>query len=220
MFRNPYTRKKHIVTSILAVVGLCLLVAGGLGVYDYIHRTQTGVIVPDAQKVITTTQDPSEKKPTITNDYTVAANQPRLIQIPTINVKAYVQKVGITNTGAMATPNNIYFTGWYTNSVAPGEKGVSIINGHVGGRYNQGIFVDLKSLKPNDDINVQMGDLTWRNFKVVTTESYTLDATASVLFQDDPKIDRELHLITCDGVFDSVSRSYDKRVVVIAKYIS
>jgi hypothetical protein len=36
------------------------------------------------------------------------------------------------------------------------------------------------------------------------------------LFADDPAIERELRIITCDGNFDDSSQTYDQRLVVVA----
>jgi LPXTG-site transpeptidase (sortase) family protein len=119
----------------------------------------------------------------------------------------------------MATPNNIYFTGWYVESVVPGEKGVSILNGHVGGRYSPGIFKDLKNIEEGKSIRVEMGDLSWREFRVVSTTSYALSEAAEPLFHNDPRIDQELHLITCDGVYNKATETYDQRIIVVAERI-
>lgn len=203
----------------VGLAGICFLIAGSLGVYDYFQRTQTGPVIPDAQKIVMTANSPSEKKPVISDEYRVSKDQPRRITIPSISVEAYVEKVGTSGNGDMATPNNIYFTGWYTGSVSPGEKGVSIIDGHAGGRYRDGVFARLHSLKVNDMIGIEMGDTSWRNFEVISVDSYTVNSAAVELYKSNPAIEKELHLITCEGTFDSKTNTYDKRGLIIAKYV-
>lgn len=215
--RNPLS-KKYIFTILLGIVGVSLLVVAGLGVWDYYSVTQTGVSTPSTE-VVTETKTVSEK-PVVVSElgYVVPANQPRVVEIPSLNIEGYVERVGIDKSGAMSTPSNINFAGWYVNNSVPGDKGVSIINGHAGGRYTKGIFKSIGSLKENDSIRVQMGDMSWREFSVVSTKTYPVGESAASLFADDPTIDNELHLITCDGVFDDKAQSYDLRTIVVAKY--
>lgn len=174
--------------------------------------------MPTTEILNVTTDKPSEKNPgAVTDEYKVPADQPRAIAINSLGIEAYVQRVGIDINKNMVAPNNIYFAGWYVGSVAPGEKGVSIINGHDGGRYADGVFKHLVNVKSDDIITVQMGDNSWREFVVRSVDTYPVEASARALFADDSHIDRELHLITCDGVFDDRTQTYDRRLIVTAE---
>lgn len=150
----------------------------------------------------------------MSDEYKVPAGQPRVISLPSLGVEAYVQRVGIDKDNVMVAPNNIFYAGWYTGSITPGEIGVSIIDGHAGGRYENGIFKHLAKIKKGDTIRIQMGDGTWREFKTISTDIYPAKDSAKALFIDDPTIERELHLITCDGAFDDRTQTYDKRLIV------
>jgi sortase (surface protein transpeptidase) len=209
---------RFILLSTLISIGVGCLVVASLGVWDYIHTTSPGSSAPSTETLTKTTETPDEKNPgPVAEEYSVPNDQPRAIRIPTLNIDAYVQRVGVdAASNRMVAPDNIYFTGWYVGSVAPGEAGVSIINGHAGGRYEQGVFRRIVGLKTDDSISVQMGDHRWREFKVKSATSYSTADAAATLFADDPSIERELHLITCDGVFDERSRTYDKRFIVTA----
>lgn len=213
------SKNRRIVLSIIAIVGIAAIIVAVLGMYDYYHTTRSGSTTP-GQETVTSDGAVSEKLVTVNDSYTVPAHQPRVITIPSLNVDAYVQRVGVTKNMEMATPNNINFTGWYVNNPAPGDKGVSIINGHAGGRYTDGVFKHLNQLKAGDAIKVQMGDLSWREFSVVSATVYPVADATKALFKDDPSIDKELHLITCDGKFDDKSQTYDARAIVVAKLVS
>ncbi|MGV9001347.1 MAG: class F sortase [Candidatus Saccharimonadaceae bacterium] len=214
-------RPNAIILAAFIFFGAVLLVIGVLGVIDFFKSTTAGETVPLSNQTITTDDTrPSEKNPgPVSKSYTVPAKQPRAIQIPSLNVDAYVQRVGVTKDDAMATPNNIFFAGWYVKSVAPGDSGVSIINGHAGGRYEKGIFRNFSALKKGDSIRVQMGDLSWREFSVVSATTYLVNDSAGPLFHDDASIDNELHLITCDGVFDDKTQTYNERTIVVASLV-
>lgn len=198
-------------------IGICLLVATALGIWQYFTFRTGTTNIPTNQTLTQTTDTPSEVHPgPVTTEYTVPANQPRVIQIPQLSLEAYVRRVGIDKSSTMVAPDNIYFTGWYVGSVAPGEKGISIINGHAGGRYEQGIFRDIITLTADESIRVQMGDLTWREFQVVSAKSYTTSEATAALFKDDQSVENELHLITCDGKFNDRTQTYDRRFIVVA----
>lgn len=212
--------RRRVFTGIVLIVGIVLVAFAGFGLYEYVHTTHVGAAYPSSETV-SRDEEVSEKPITVDTKagYTVPADQPRIIDIPSLSVTAYTQPVGVGIDGAMATPNNINFTGWYVRSVAPGEQGVSIINGHAGGRYTDGIFRHLNTLKSGDSIKVQMGDYSWRNFEVVSSKIYSVSDAGEALFKDDISIDKELHLITCDGKFDDATQTYDQRAIVVAKYV-
>lgn len=212
-------QKRHVGVALGLIVGGLLVTVGIFGAVNYLFLKNEGTAVPEQAIVTDDSATPSEKEPDMTQEYTVPANQPRLINIPLAGVDAYIQKVGINKAGEMATPTNIYFTGWYVNSVAPGSPGLSIINGHVGGQYSHGIFKNLKNTKPGDAIEIQMGDMSWRKFEIVSVKTYKVDESGDALFKDDPTIINELHLITCEGNYNQSSDTYDERLIVVARLL-
>ena len=219
MHKTKANRKKRTVAVFLVVLAIALLTVSGFGIWDYLKTTRTGDDMPSSE-VVSDVGVVSEKPVTVSDAmYTVPSHQPRTIQIPRLGINAYVQKVGIEKNGAMSTPSNINFAGWYINSRSPGESGVSIINGHAGGRYSPGVFLQIGQLQPTDKLYVQMGDMTMREFSVLSVNTYSVAEASTPLFNDDPLIDKELHLITCDGVFNDQTQSYDKRTVVVARYV-
>ena len=212
-------RLKRFIVGFVVVVGIALVAVGGLWTVDYLRLTRIGEDYPTNATVMTSSIV-SEKRPDMQkDDYSVAASQPRKIEIPAVNIEAYIQRVGVTSSNDMATPNNLFFTGWYNGSPVPGSKGVSIINGHAGGRYTNGIFRHLNSLNVGSAFRIQMGDLSWRDFEVTSVSSYSVKDAADALYKDDKSIEKETHLITCDGIFDDVMKTYDKRVIVVAKLV-
>jgi LPXTG-site transpeptidase (sortase) family protein len=137
--------------------------------------------------------------------------------LSTIGASGIVQKIGLTSTNAISVPTNIHFAGWYTGSVKPGELGLSIIDGHVLGRYNDGIFKDLSKLKVGDVYEVEYGDKSTRNFTVVEVKTVSEDKAAAYLLTQRDDIDRQLNLITCGGKFDRANQTFDHRVIVVSR---
>lgn len=210
-------KRKVLIITLSSIIVACVTVIG-LVAYDYYHVTQTGVTVPSASETIATDDAPSEKSPgPVTKEYTVPADQPRSIRIEKLNVDAYVQRVGITKDNAMATPSNIAFTGWYVKSVAPGADGLSIINGHAGGRYIDGVFKNLKHLTSGDSIQVQRGDLSWHTYKVFSVKTVSVADANKALYERNVLLPKQLNLITCDGNFNDAAQTYDERTIVVAR---
>lgn len=149
-----------------------------------------------------------------------SANDPKKIVIPAITVDALLQNVGVDQNQQIAVPNNIHIAGWFVDSVRPGEKGLSIIDGHVNGRATDaGVFKDLPNLKIGDELTIVYGDDSKQSFKVYSFQSYKTDDAASVLFSQIPSIERQLNLITCTGNYDREARSYSERQIVVLQAI-
>lgn len=203
----------------LCIVGIGLLAYGGMGIWQKHKATNAPQAISD-NKTITTSSDTPDETPVDTNErYEVPANQPRRIQLPTIEAEGFIQKVGIDKSGAIATPNNIHLAGWYANEAIPGKPGLGIIDGHVQGKYNPGIFKNLGQLKPGDTFSVQFGDMSDKQFEVVSVKTYSIDSVSKHLFYKNPTIHSQLNVITCGGKYNQTNKQYDQRVLVVSKLI-
>lgn len=161
---------------------------------------------------------PSEEKPSA--QYSVAATQPLSIAIPKLGITGFIQQVGIDPSGEVTAPNNIHMAGWFKESVLPGKKGLSIIDGHEGGPTMDGIFKKLSDITTGDQIIITMGDQTEHAYQVFDTHTLAEEVSAQVLFNQSPlSEDGQLNLITCTGFFDEKTQTYNKRVIVYAKRI-
>lgn len=215
-------RKPKKILYFLIILAIALIAIGitKLVIFEIGRFNATVPFETSSETTVTQSSDtPSEA--TVPSSYSlqVPADQPREIKIPAIQVSGYIQKVGIDQDNKIAVPNNIYLAGWYTGSVKPGEVGLSIIDGHVLGRYNDAIFKDLVNLKAGDTFSVIYGDDSTRIFLVKEVKTLPLNETASYLMQLDQSIKKQLNLITCGGTFDSGSGEYDQRVVVKSEAI-
>lgn len=221
---NRNVPPKKFVRIAVCLIGIALL---SLGAYKIIERylTTEGVAnLPNSSNIITSTDDdsqPEEKKPTSQQiaNYTVPPSQPRSITIKAKNIYGIIQKVGTTKDNSVGSPGNIYFAGWYTDSVKPGEKGLSIIDGHVAGKYSDGIFKHLADVKINDTVQIEFGDNSIKLFSVVEVKSLAEPQSAAYLFSKRADIDSQLNIITCSGKFDKATQLYDSRLILVTKLI-
>lgn len=139
---------------------------------------------------------------------------PVSLTIPQINVNAGIQQIGVTSKGEMDVPSNIADVGWFKLGSRPGEKGSAVIDGHFDGKNGEaGVFFNLYKLKKGDKLYVK--DDKGITFIFIVRESRTYDTGyAEEVFS--PNDNAHLNLVTCDGVWDGVKKSYSKRLVVFA----
>jgi len=218
--RRTVLRKKISIVNGLLLVSVLLI---GFSGYNLLIKQQktSGVVQLEPSTAIITedVQEPEEKRPDMTQEYSVPAEQPRSIIIPSIGTDGFVQKVGLTSKNAVAVPNNIHVAGWYINSVVPGAEGLSIIDGHVSGKYENGVFYYLKKLKKGDVFQIEFGDKSLKTFEVVDTKQMAESESAEFLFEKNNEIREQLNLITCGGNFNKDSQQFADRVVVVSRLV-
>jgi LPXTG-site transpeptidase (sortase) family protein len=209
---------KH-VQMLFLLFGFSLTVFGFVQLFDRYSAVTGDPILPSTSEVVTVDdEEPDEAKPDVAQ-YSVPADQPRRILLPSINTEGIIQKVGITAENAVAVPSNIHFAGWYTGSVKPGEPGLSIVDGHVSGRFADGVFKELKNLATGDMFSVEFGDLSIIKFQVMEVRTLPESESAAYLFERREGIEAQLNLITCGGNFDRQNVTFEDRVIVVAKRV-
>lgn len=142
---------------------------------------------------------------------------PARLRVPSIGVDAAVEAVGVKEGGAMATPSGFATTGWYKYGALPGEAGNAVIAGHVNnGLGLSGVFARLPEIAIGATITVADRSGRALNYVVVEKSQY---ATNEAPLQDIFSITGPsgLVLITCEGDWIPKERSYDKRLVVLAR---
>ena len=88
-----------------------------------------------------------------------AASEPERLLIPRLQVDGYVESLGIGASNDVAVPSNIHLAGWFNKSARPGDRGLSVIDGHLDGPHTpDGIFSRLGTLRTGDAFSVTRGD--------------------------------------------------------------
>lgn len=166
---------------------------------------------------------PAPTTPTPTTVAISVDGSPVRIKIPKINVDAGFQYNGLKTDGSMEIPNNVVDVGWFTGSVRPGEKGTSVITGHVaqirGGVLTKpGVFFSLKDLRVGDTLAVLNDKGESITFVVRETRNYDPSADATDVFTAK---DNGIHMniITCEGTWHPDQLSYSQRLVVFTDAI-
>ncbi|MEV3861449.1 class F sortase [Streptomyces sp. NPDC050095] len=186
----PKTRRPS--WSLLAVI----LLAGVLLVHHGVSQAD-GPPQPDpgAAKLGTTTP-PADPLPAAT---------PLRIRIPEIGVNAPLTRVGRDREGWLDAPppQNANLAGWFGGAVSPGERGTSVIDGHVDNAGGPAVFYGLGSLKKGQHIEIDRAD-----HRTAVFEIHGIDVVDKTHFPDRRVYGStglpELRVITCGG-------SYSKR---------
>jgi LPXTG-site transpeptidase (sortase) family protein len=139
---------------------------------------------------------------------------PRL-KIPTINVNASIEPMGVTKDGAMEAPSDAEDVGWYAFGPRPGDNGSAVIDGHYGHWKNGdvSVFDDLNKLIPGDKIYVEDKNGVTAAFVVRELRTYDSNADALDVFNsNDGK--PHLNIIACAGTWNKNLKTYSNRLVV------
>ena len=147
----------------------------------------------------------------------LARSAPVRIEIPALHVSAPVTPLGLASNGTVEVPpladHNL--AGWYDRSVTPGQRGASVILGHVDSFTGISVFFYLKTLHRGIQIDVQRAN--------GSTAVFTVDGVRKVVKATFPSADvyghvsyPSLRLVTCGGPFDPATGQYLDNIVVYA----
>ncbi|HET9897930.1 MAG TPA: class F sortase [Streptosporangiaceae bacterium] len=147
---------------------------------------------------------------------------PVSIDIPAIGVKSTLLRLGLNSDGTMRVPSLDATPGraaWYRYSAAPGQIGVSVIEGHVDTYRGPGVFYRLGDLRPGDVVEVRLADGTTAVFRITGVRQYLKSKFPARIIYAATRYSA-LRLITCGGNFDHASGHYVSATVVFASLAS
>jgi len=164
------------------------------------------------------TADPTSISNQQWSSYTVPADQPRYIYIPSIGVQARVMNVGVTSKGNIDTPKNLNDTAWYDGSAKPNQPGEVFIDGHTS--FNTSLaaaFNALPKLQKGAEITIETGDGTKVNYQVVASETVAASSVNMDKALNTPNgATKGLTLMTCAGTFNYRTQEASERYIVYA----
>jgi sortase (surface protein transpeptidase) len=198
----------------LLVAGLCLVVI----VFDVVYLINKAKTNNNFDS-ISSNIAPSTKKPSpkAVASYSVPPLDPKYLIIPAIKVDARVFKISVNANKQIEAPSNVYDTAWYDSSSLPGQPGAMFIDGHVSSWTADGVFYNLKSLKPGDSITVVRGDNKSFTYVVNALKVYPYNNVnmQQVLAAYTP-YSAGLNLMTCTGQVIKNTSEFNERLVVFS----
>jgi LPXTG-site transpeptidase (sortase) family protein len=137
------------------------------------------------------------------------------MKIPSIGVDADIQHVGLNSEGEMDVPDSTDRLGWFAFGPRPGEKGSSVIAGHLYGEDGKpGVFANLSKVKQGDKVHIEDSKGNTITFIVKRQSLFDPGFVFNVFNRTEYPY---LNLVTCDGDWDITKESYTKRLVVFTE---
>ncbi|WP_175409661.1 class F sortase [Streptomyces sp. TRM64462] len=142
------------------------------------------------------------------------------VRIEALKVDAPIIDVGLDQEGWISAPppQDPNLAGWYQNGISPGQRGTSVIVGHVDNDSGPAVFYGLGALKPGKRVEVTRYDGRVAVFQVYGVEVFSKDTFPGVRVYGDTG-HPELRVITCGGGY-SRAGGYDGNVVVFARMVA
>ncbi|MFH8896698.1 class F sortase [Streptomyces coeruleorubidus] len=199
---TPFSRRAFTTAALASLLTAC----GGQGT----RRT-----TPDSST--TTAQPQSSPRPVPAEGARpLARSVPVRLLVPAIGVDTPVIRLGLAPDGTVRVPPVTADdrAGWYRHSPTPGQRGPSVILGHVSvGAYGDGVFRHLTRLRRGDRIVARLENGTAAEFAVTAVR--TVPRTRFPVDDVYGNVDRpELRLITCGGA--RTGDGYADNVIVFA----
>ncbi|GAA2244346.1 class F sortase [Streptomyces amakusaensis] len=141
------------------------------------------------------------------------------IRVPALSIDAPIMDVGLDADGWIEAPpaKDPNIAGWYQNGISPGQRGTSVVVGHVDNRSGPAVFYGLGSVRRGDRIEVPRFDGSEAVFEVYGVEVFAKnDFPAAQVYGDTGHA--ELRVITCGGGY-SKADGYEANVVVFARLV-
>ncbi|GAC1506572.1 MAG: hypothetical protein NVS1B3_06280 [Candidatus Dormibacteraceae bacterium] len=143
------------------------------------------------------------------------APAPVKLVIPSLNISAAVQALGVTVDYSLQAPEGTSEVGWYRLGASPGSPGNAIISGHLGYPGVPAVFSTIPRLHDGDEVEVQFADGTAVRFAVDRVFRTPYRNLPSGFFATDGP--PRLTLITCIGDYRANELTYSDRLVVEAR---
>lgn len=216
--------KKRIPNLVFAIMAIVLFLFGsGVALQAFLtnKKITAGHVSAQANNVGTAETDQTKPSQIDMASYRVAPDKPRYLRIAKLDVFARVQHLGVNDKNQLKSPYNINDAGWYKDSAVPGNGvGASIVDGHVSGPTQPGVFYGLTRIAIGDEITIERGDGKILTYRVIESKSYPANKLdMSKLLEPKNPAKPGLNLITCTGKINPGTDDYQDRLVVFTEQI-
>lgn len=211
---------KRIAEHALPLIGTALVVVVAVGFLLFHFGVPSGkpkvAHSPPAQavrRVPSPAATPPPPPPPTPSATPAPAVPPVRLVVPAAQINAPVETVGLTGQGAIGVPTQPADAAWYNGSVAPGQPGNAILDGHLDWWTGPAVFLHLAQLKAGDQIELVRADGSQVTFAVTGQQVFGANDSvpASMLATTGPAT---ISLITCSGAWDAGQSEYLQRLVV------
>ena len=139
------------------------------------------------------------------------------IEVPALGIDQDLIELAVIGND-LQVPDDYSDVGWWRDGPAPGEKGASVMVGHVDSPTGPAVFYQLSAMKKGNRINVALEDGSRTVFEVQDVQVYDrAEFPSSRVYRREGE--PGLNLLTCGGSFDTESGLYSSNVVVYAELV-
>jgi sortase (surface protein transpeptidase) len=211
------TRLLLVLTALLLLAGAGCLVAG-------LQEHRHALAGPVPQRPVSSARAARSHAhvvttPTSPQPAVVARSVPIAVRIPAIGLAVWLTQLGLNADGTVEVPTSVKVPGWFSPGPSPGQVGSAVILGHVDSSEGPGVFFQLRSLQPGNQITVNLADGVVATFQVTSVVMYQ-----KTQFPDQQVYgsngSSELQLVTCGGTFDPQTGHYLSNIVVYSSFVS
>ncbi|MER6176077.1 class F sortase [Streptosporangium sp. NPDC001681] len=197
----------------LGLVAAALAVTGAVFLGSTLLPRQTPPVPPPAQALATASPVASSRPAPV-----LPRSEPRHLDVPRIGVHVPLSRLSLNADGTVQVPpvDRPEQAGWYARGYTPGERGASVILGHVDGGGRKGVFYDLGRMRRGDSISVTRADGSAVTFVVQSVEQVAKSRFPSQRVYG-PLDHAGLRLVTCGGGFDRRTGHYTDNIIVYAR---
>jgi sortase (surface protein transpeptidase) len=157
--------------------------------------------------------------PPVATALSTVRSVPLTLEIPAIDVSVPLGSLGLNLDGTVQVPTTSQQAGWFDLGPTPGQIGSAVILGHVDSYLGPGVFFELRTLAPGDQVVVDLSDGVTANFTVNAVSMYSKGQfPAQRVYGSHGS--SALQLVTCGGVFDHQTGSYLSNIVVYTSLTS
>ncbi|WP_458781161.1 sortase domain-containing protein [Arthrobacter sp. D3-16] len=175
--------------------------------------------LPGSAVPVPSAAGPAAAAPPVAERAVLSRSEPVALEIPAIGVRTELLSLGLRENGSLEVPQddgNGAPASWYNGSPTPGERGPSVMLGHVNSPNGRGgVFADLRKLVPGMEVAVSRTDGSTAVFTVDRGELYSKNEFPTLEVYGNTA-GSELRLITCDG-YDPATGLFDDNYVIYAK---
>ncbi|MDW8804086.1 class F sortase [Streptomyces scabiei] len=172
---------------------------------------------PNARHAPQAASADEEARPAEPSAGRASSSRPVRLLIPKIRVSAPFVPLYVGRSGQLEAPpaDDVNLVGWHADGAAPGERGTSIIAGHVDTKTSPAVFAGLGELEKGDVFHVVRADRERVSFVVDDVETFEKDDFPDERVYADASRP-EVRLITCAGAYDRSAMDYTENLVVFA----
>lgn len=143
---------------------------------------------------------------------------PVLLTIPSLNISAGFEPLGLNPDRTLEVPKNDMGVGWFIHGAKPGQIGTSIIVGHLDSVKGPAVFANLNKIKPGDKIIIKRDDGSVVTYRVDYLSKFSQDNFPTQAVYS-PVSFAGIRLITCSGVWNKKTGHYSDNLVVFGSKI-